>query len=465
MSSAPEPLPPGTLLANKLRIVRRLGVGGMGAVYEIEHELTKHRRALKVLHRDVIALRGAVERFLREASAAGRIHDPHIVETFDAGTLEGGEPYVVLELLEGETLAARIAREGKLDLDTTLEIVAQACEGVEAAHAAGIVHRDLKPDNLFLVPRKVGPPFVKILDFGISKFEPERTGAAKLTGEGAALGTPLYMSPEQVRAQGDVDGRADVYALGVILYESVAGAPPFDAASLHHLMVLIHDGRVTPLGERRPGLPSAFYQLVAQAMAVEREQRYPSARALRDALRAVQASLLDPNAFADTAPELGSGPAPAPDTPPSAAPATTTPPPRPNPEAPAPSPSVPPSPAVVAGPAAAAPHRARPVAMLAAAAVLFAVALIAVSRFLLAPAASLPSLQVSSEPRPPVAPSVVPVEQVPPPRVEPAPPPTATASAPAPFPSSRPERPAGKPSTRTGQGRADQAGLAKSPFP
>jgi eukaryotic-like serine/threonine-protein kinase len=495
MSSAPETLPAGTLLAGKLRVVRRLGAGGMGAVYEIEHEITKHRRALKVLHRDVVERPGAVERFLREASAAGRIGDPHVVETFDAGTLEGGEPYVVLELLSGETLGERIEREGRLQLEATLDIMAQACEGVEAAHAAGIVHRDLKPDNLFLVPQRAAPPFVKLLDFGISKFTAESAGAAKLTGEGMALGTPLYMSPEQVRGEGDVDGRADVYALGVILYECVSGEAPFEAASLPHLMVLIHEGRVTPLAERRPDLPTALYKLVARAMATEREQRLPSARALRDALRAIEADLLS---LAETAPGGGGAPAPGPSTkrspaapdlsPPrspdlheTAIPASTVPPParisssvppRPS-SAPPPQPS-PGTPSLSVPPAAAVPApagaRRRSALVVAGAAALAVAASVAVSRLPRSPAASASaaspapaSPQASSEPR---ALAVEPVASAPQPHVEPAPPPVATVSS-SPTASSRPEHPLpAKPlPTRTSApNRVDQAGLAKSPF-
>ena len=317
MSTSADTLPAGAVLAAKFRVVRLLGAGGMGAVYEVEHELTKHRRALKMLHADVRRRPGVVERFLREASAAGRIGDPHIVETFDAGSFEGGEPYVVLELLAGETLAELLERERQLGFAAMVEIVAQACEGVAAAHQAGIVHRDLKPENLFLVSRGAGAPFVKILDFGISKFDEAMTGAAALTHEGAALGTPLYMSPEQVHGQRDLDARADVYALGVILYECAAGEPPFLAASLPHLIVLIHEGKTTPLAERRPDLPAPFCDLVARAMAADRDQRVPSARALGEALRGLSASMV---ALADTDPQ-------APEPHPLVTPATSVPPP------------------------------------------------------------------------------------------------------------------------------------------
>jgi eukaryotic-like serine/threonine-protein kinase len=273
---------PGTLLAGKFRVIRRLGEGGMGSVYEIEHELTKHRRALKMLHASMAAMPSIVERFLREASAAGRVGNPHIAETFDAGVLETGEPYLVMELLRGEPLSARVAR-GPMLLHEVVDLIGQACVGVAAAHAAGIVHRDLKPDNLFVVDVE-GRPFVKILDFGISKFDSAQTGGMALTKEGAAMGTPYYMSPEQIRGVGNLDARADVYALGVILYECLAGKRPFESDVLTHLAVLIHAGDAQPLEQLRQDLPPGFADLVRHAMASDRDKRMPSALELRQRL-------------------------------------------------------------------------------------------------------------------------------------------------------------------------------------
>ncbi len=273
---------PGTLLAGKFRVIRRLGEGGMGSVYEIEHELTKHRRALKMLHSAMAAMPSIVERFLREASAAGRVGNPHIAETFDAGLLETGEPYLVMELLRGEPLSSRVAR-GPLLLHEVVDLIGQACVGVAAAHAAGIVHRDLKPDNLFVVEVE-GRPFVKILDFGISKFDSSQTGGMALTKEGAAMGTPYYMSPEQIRGVGNLDARADVYALGVILYECLAGKRPFESDVLTHLAVLIHAGDHQPLEHIRPDLPPGFADLVRHAMASDRDKRMQSAVELRQKL-------------------------------------------------------------------------------------------------------------------------------------------------------------------------------------
>ncbi len=276
-------LAPGTVLAGKFRVVSRLGEGGMGSVYEIEHELTKHRRALKLLHQSMAAMPSVVERFLREASAAGRVGNPHIVETFDAGVLDTGEPYLVMEILRGEPLSGRIAR-GPLPIAEVVDLVGQAAAGVHAAHNAGIVHRDLKPDNLFITEGADGRPFVKILDFGISKFDQQKTGGLQLTQEGAALGTPYYMPPEQIRGEGSLDARADVYALGVILYECLSGVRPFDAETLAHLAILIHTGQPKPIAELRPDLPPGFAQLVASAMATDRGRRTPSADELRSAL-------------------------------------------------------------------------------------------------------------------------------------------------------------------------------------
>jgi serine/threonine-protein kinase len=282
MEEDPSALPAGTLLAGKFRVVRCLGAGGMGSVYEIEHELTKHRRALKMLHAAMAQVPGVVERFLREASAAGRVGNPHIVETFDAGTLEGGEPYIVMEMLKGCPLTDKIG-QGPMSVPDVVDLIGQACDGVQAAHDAGIVHRDLKPDNLF-VAEQDGRPFVKILDFGISKFDPGKTGGMALTQEGAALGTPYYMSPEQIRGEMSLDARADVYALGVILYECFAAQRPFDADSLTHLAVLIHTGQAKPLLEHRADLPPGIADVVARAMATDRNNRIQSAQDLKNEL-------------------------------------------------------------------------------------------------------------------------------------------------------------------------------------
>ncbi len=285
MPSPPEDstYPPGTLVASRLRVVRIIGVGGMGTVYEVEHELTRHRRALKVLHARAARQPSVVERFVREASAAARVANPHVAETFDAGKLDTGEPYLLMELIDGETLDQRLQRAGPIDVGELTDLVHQACEGVHAAHLAGIVHRDLKPENLIVTARD-GAPFLKILDFGISKFDSERTGALGITTEGSVMGTPYYMSPEQVLASPSLDARTDVYSLGVILYECACGERPYDAQSVEHLAVLIHEGKATPLDVRRPGLPAAFCAAVHKAMAVDRQARFSTARELAEAV-------------------------------------------------------------------------------------------------------------------------------------------------------------------------------------
>jgi serine/threonine protein kinase len=275
-------LPADTVVAQRLKIVRALGVGGMGAVYEVEHLLTRHRRALKLLHAEVVAVPGIVERFLREASAAGRIGNPHIVETFDAGTTEDGEPYLVMEMLQGAPLSARLQERGRLEPAEVLEIFSQVCDGVQAAHDSGIVHRDLKPENIFLVAGE--RPFVKLLDFGISKFDPALTGTPQTTVEGSLLGTPYYMPPEQVRGSRDLDASADVYALGVVLYECLVGKRPFDADTLTHLAVLISEGEYVRATELCPELPPQIDAVIEKALAPDRRSRYKSARELGQAI-------------------------------------------------------------------------------------------------------------------------------------------------------------------------------------
>jgi serine/threonine-protein kinase len=284
----------GSVVAGKLRIVRQLGAGGMGAVYEVEHEITRHRRALKLLHAQMADVPSVVERFLREASAAGRIGNPHIVETFDAGYLDTGEPYIVMELLQGKTLANLLEEKGPLDIPLVCNLLVQTCDAVAAAHAAGIIHRDLKPENIFLTG--ADGCFVKILDFGISKFDAAITGVQGLTMEGSPMGTPYYMSPEQIKGQKTVDARTDVYALGVVLYECLTAERPFDAESLPELIFLIAQGEYLPPSARRASLPKVVDEIVRKALAMDRSERFGSLKELSLALSQLQHSL-DSTAF------------------------------------------------------------------------------------------------------------------------------------------------------------------------
>jgi serine/threonine protein kinase len=305
-SRAPTPvessLADGAVVAGKFRVVRTLGAGGMGKVYEVEHELTRHRRALKVLHPGASA--NVIERFLRETTAAARIGNAHVAETFDAGRLESGEPYLLMELLDGETLESRLLRAGPIPPGELADLIYQACEGIQAVHEAGIVHRDLKPDNLFVTSRD-GQPFVKIIDFGISKFDEGRTGAPGITKDGAAMGTPYYMSPEQVRGAA-TDARTDVYALGVILYECACGRRPFEAPYIEQLAVLIHQGKPIPL-EQASSSSRPFCDVVRTAMAVEPFRRFESARALGDALAPFRARTIVARAASQVAPSTPPG--------------------------------------------------------------------------------------------------------------------------------------------------------------
>jgi eukaryotic-like serine/threonine-protein kinase len=279
-------LEPGTVLDGKFRVEGVLGVGGMGAVYEITHQITHHRRAMKLLHPHVASHKVVVDRFLREASAAGRIGNPHIVETFDGGYLTTGEPYLVMEFLEGTTLADRIEAVAGKGLPTA-EVVAifeQLCDGVQAAHDAGIIHRDLKPENVFLSEGSDGATFVRVLDFGISKFD--TPNATKLTGGGSTMGTPAYMSPEQFEDTGSVDHRTDVYALGVMAYETLTGVHPYPATSLTQLVTKLMQPREVAISVAL-GMPPELDGLLRSTMAKDPEERPDSPTAFFEALKRV----------------------------------------------------------------------------------------------------------------------------------------------------------------------------------
>src|SRR6187551_1621003 len=229
------------------RATQLIGEGGMGVVYLAEHPGIGRRAAVKVLRPGLTENPEIAKRFFNEARAANAIRHPGIVEVFDSGTLPTGVSYLVMELLEGESLAARL-RRGRLSIGATRNIAAQVASGLAAAHAAGIVHRDLKPDNLFLVPdyRDASIETVKILDFGIAKLgqDASRTSSVR-TRTGSVMGTPAYMSPEQCRGTKEVDARTDIYALGVILFEMVCGRTPFVSEGFGE-MVHLHISAAPP---------------------------------------------------------------------------------------------------------------------------------------------------------------------------------------------------------------------------
>jgi len=277
---------PGQVLDGKYRIVRLIGEGGMGAVFEGENVRINRRVAIKVLHGAALSNAETVQRFEREAQAAGRIGSDHILEILDLGVLGDGERYMVMEFLSGQTLTQRILQHGRLTPRQITPLIRQVLVGLGAAHAAGIIHRDLKPDNLFVLNERSGiRDYVKIIDFGISKFN-ALGGDMSMTRTGAVMGTPYYMSPEQAKGSGKVDARSDLYAIGVILYEAVAGEVPFSADTFNELMFKIVLSDAKPLMEVVPDLDPRFAAIVAKAMARDVDQRYSTAAEMIEAFDA-----------------------------------------------------------------------------------------------------------------------------------------------------------------------------------
>jgi serine/threonine-protein kinase len=279
----------GQTIAEKYILRRRIGSGGMGVVYEAEHAVTHRRVAVKLLSgAEQQWTPTSVQRFLREARVAAMIGHPNIIEVLDAGTLASGLPYIVLTLLEGESLSGLLYRVGALPPRDAVEIVIEVLEALKAAHARNVVHRDIKPENVFVSTTANGGRAITLLDFGISKVTAEGGAESKtLTKTGSVLGTADYMSPEQVRGDDEIDGRTDLWAVGVMLYRMVSGQLPFAGKNYNLVVVSVLTAKAAVLGEIAPKVPRALEALVAKAMEKDRNARFASANEMLEALRAL----------------------------------------------------------------------------------------------------------------------------------------------------------------------------------
>jgi serine/threonine protein kinase len=272
----------GKTIGGRYLVRSLLGEGGMGAVFEAEHLALGRSVAVKVLHATQATKKDAIRRFQQEARAAGAIGHPNICGVTDLGTLDDGSPYMVMERLVGETLADRITAERGLPFEDVIDILVQVLSGLVAAHEQRIVHRDIKPENVFLTARVGCPPVAKLLDFGVSKMTGEAPAGGRaddltLTRTGMVMGTPYYMAPEQARGERDIDARVDLYACGVIMYETLTGKRPFIAGNYNALLVQILTGTPRLATELRPALPASFAAVIGKAMARRREDRYATA--------------------------------------------------------------------------------------------------------------------------------------------------------------------------------------------
>jgi serine/threonine protein kinase len=273
VATSPHPLL-GTTLRGTYRIIRTLDQGGMGMVFEAEHVRLRRRLAVKVLAQHLAKDAHALARFNREAEIISQLQHPHVVQVTDFDTTEAGEPYLVMELLAGESLASRLERERCLPIGDAVRIAYQVSSGLAAAHSANIVHRDLKPANIFLMQVPGQGVLVKLLDFGISK----RAGVGKgLTGEYDILGTPDYMAPEQALGKtAHVDHRGDQYALAVITYEMLAGRTPFAGDDVMEVLRQVISAEPPPLTQLAPHVPDAAAEVLRRALSKDAEQRFPS---------------------------------------------------------------------------------------------------------------------------------------------------------------------------------------------
>ena len=269
-------LAPGQVVGEKYRLVRLLGAGGMGSVYEAEHLRLGRRYALKLLRHDAAARPRAALRFEREARLLSRLNHENIVSLLDVGHADG-QPFLVLELIRGKTLRQELNEVGVRGLDRVLNVAVQVARGLGHAHAAGIVHRDLKPENVMLSAHADGRLLVKVLDFGVARLNDD--AGELVTNTGVALGTAAYMSPEQARGESALDAAVDVFALGVIVYEALTGKRPYEGSSYNETLYAILNKPHRSLAQHRPELPEALSAVVERALAKSKAERHASVEA------------------------------------------------------------------------------------------------------------------------------------------------------------------------------------------
>jgi serine/threonine protein kinase len=284
------PVQPGDLIQSRYRLNKLLGSGASGSVWSAKNELIDRDVALKIMRPDVAEDAVALQRFFNEAKASGRVRSTSIVQIFDLGQAEDGSPFLVFELLEGEGLDARLARDAMVEAELGAELFVGAAKALHLAHQQGIIHRDLKPANIFLHRETDGRLVAKILDFGISKVF-ESGNNFTLTRTGTVVGSPAYMAPEQASGREDLDGRADVWALGVVMYEALSGTLPHEAPNYNALMVRILTQDVDPIATRNKELPPGLAAVVDQCLRRDRDERIPTAGSLAAQLETALAEI------------------------------------------------------------------------------------------------------------------------------------------------------------------------------
>ncbi len=288
------------------RAVSLLGEGGMGAVYLAEHPAIGRRVAVKVLHKNYIRDENLLTRFLNEARAANAIRHPNIIEILDSGTIADGTPFLVMELLEGESLGTRIRRDGALPLQTAVEFCYQTASALGAAHKKGIVHRDLKPDNLFVVPDPHEPERerIKVLDFGIAKLQQSANDSVK-TRTGTLMGTPIYMSPEQCRGTRTVDHRSDIYSLGIIFFEMLCGQPPFVSEGFGELVNMHLNVAPAAPSTQNASVPATMDAIVLKMLAKNPDERFADMGEVMTALKSSGGSAFVVRGAQPSSPDVG----------------------------------------------------------------------------------------------------------------------------------------------------------------